>query len=932
MKYGLKIAIISLLAISLGTTVFSQNVSPAVQQKALQELHSRGLDETEVRAKLKERGIDIDNIRQDQLPGLQPILEEIVKEIEAEKAAKKPVAGAAGKPDTAKMPAPKTAIPAGKDLHQISTAQAFRIQEKVNQGLSVQEAIAEELIKPDTAGVLPAQVYGQHLFRTKSLAIFRTTNEIKPPDTYVLSTGDIITVSIFGASQFDGKFEINREGFIQPSQQPKIFLKGLQLSQARALIAKRFGQSFAFKPEQIAINLTTARSITVNIFGETVNYGSFAMSAINTAVNALVAAGGPTNLGSVRNIQVIRGRTTKRLDLYEFMQNPSIQYDFFLEDNDIIHVPVAERIVSIQGSINRVFRYELVNGENLKRLLEYAGGFSADAYQTVLQVRRFVNDRQVLIDIPWSTLITAGQDFDLKNGDEVIVRAIAALIENTASIEGAVSRPGPYAIAETPRISDLLKKAGLKPEARVDAAFLLRQKPDQGIRLIQVNLTGILAQTGRDSDLVLQPKDKLVIYAQSRFTDRSTISVTGSVREPLIKYPYTQDTGLTVQRAILLAGGLKSDASGAGYILRTNPLNDKEKRYIRINFDAVMRDAGSKDNIVLQPNDRMEVLSQTTFSDASTVRVSGAVRNSGEFVFGTSMGLREAILFAGGFRLEAAQNRIDIFRLDMQANKPTRTVIATMAVDAGFFSDTSRAANFLLQPFDEVVVRSVPEFEFQRFVVIKGEVKYPGRYALTGKNEQLSDLVRQAGGLTEESFVEGATLLRTAGKKGLVVTDLAEAMRNQRSEHNHILQEGDSIVIPKREDLVSIKIENTKATELYADRYLPYGQINVAYKQGKRANWYINNYAAGFSKNAAKSKVSVIQLNGKIGRTVHIWPFRFYPAVQKGSIVSVGGRPIKTKAEQKEKKEINWDKVLTQILATVGTLATVTLAISVLKK
>jgi hypothetical protein len=235
-------------------------------------------------------------------------------------------------------------------------------------------------------------------------------------------------------------------------------------------------------------------------------------------------------------------------------------------------------------------------------------------------------------------------------------------------------------------------------------------------------------------------------------------------------------------------------------------------------------------------------------------------------------------------------------------------------------------------PFDEVVVRTVPEFEFQRFVVLKGEVKYPGRYALTVRNERLTEVIRQAGGLTEESFVEGATLLRANGKKGLVVTDLADALANANSPHNHILQEGDTITIPKREDLVGIKIQNTKATELYADRFLPYGQINVAFSPGKRADWYIKNYSAGFSKNAARSKVSVIQLNGKINRTVRVWPFRIYPKVQKGAVVSVGGKPVKEKTEPKEKKEINWDKALTQILATVGTLATITLAIAALKK
>ncbi|MCB9307759.1 MAG: SLBB domain-containing protein [Lewinellaceae bacterium] len=882
----------------------AQTPAETLQQQARAEIQRRGLDEAELRARLLQRGIDMDSITPEQLPQLQGAIEQVIAEMEADKA--------------------KKAAPA-EENSSLTREQAEQIQQRVKQGASIEEALSEEVAQADS--LPPAQVYGQHLFRDRSLAVFRTTNDIKPPDSYILSSGDVITISIFGPSQFDSRFEIGKDGYIQPSQMPKIFLKGLPLSQARELLRSRFGQFYRFAPEQFAVSLSTARSITVHIFGETINYGSFSLSAINTAFNALMAAGGPGDLGSVRNISVIRGKNSRRLDVYEFMNNPAVQYDFFLEDNDIIHVPVAERIIDIRGAVRRPFRYELTGNEQLLRLIEFAGGFSANAYREVLQVRRYTDDRQVLIDVNLRDLQAKGQDFALQNGDQVIVRSIPSAIENTASIEGAVELPGAYSLSETPRVSDLLKKGSLRPEARTDAAFLLRTNTDNTTRLIQINVTAILSAPGSAEDLALQPKDRLTVYAKGRYTDISSISVTGAVRDAVSNYPYTHDSSLTLQRAILLAGGLRPDASGIGLITRNEPGNIKELEYIEVDLAAAFDDPNSASNIVLHPFDRLEALSRSTYADTATIRVGGAVRRPGEFVYGQNMTLRDALLLAGGLKLEAARNRVDIFRIQIRENEPTRAIVATTQVD----NDYVTAGGFNVLPYDEIVVRSVPEFEFQRFVDLQGEVRYPGRYALVSDNETLADLVRRAGGLSEEAFAEGARLYRSKEQRGYVVTDLDDAMRNYRSSHNHILKEGDVITVPKREDLVVINTANTRAGEVLVAPLIANGLINVAYTPGKRAGWFVKKYAAGFGEKARRSHVTVEQPNGKINRTVNLGLFKIYPKVTKGSVISVAARPPKAQKAQGEKKSVDWDKALTQILATVGTLATVLVAYAALK-
>ncbi len=904
-----------LLFLLLTSGITTAQTKEAIEQQARSIIQSKGLDENEVKARLLQRGIDIENVTPEQLIQLQPQIEAVISEMEAEKKA----AGSNTPPENA---APAT-TPLSVEI--VPGAPAGQTPAGVA-APSVDEAAAEQLAQKNQLSLPPTEIFGHHLFRAKDVAIYRTTNEVKPPDTYILSTGDELTISVFGVSQFDSKFTINKEGYISPANMPKIFLKGVNLGQARALLRSRFGNFYRFAPEQFVLNLTTARTISVNIFGEAYNIGSFTVSAVNNAFNALVAAGGPTELGTVRNIKLIRGRDTKVIDLYQFINNPSTQFDFGLENNDIIHIPVAERIVSIQGAIRRPFKYELIPGENLVQLLDYAGGLTADAYREVVQVSRYADDKQVQIDVNLSDLLANKQNFELKNGDAVIIRAIPTDIENTATIEGKVNLPGKYALTETPRISDLLKKGELRPESRMDVAFLLRENPNGTKRLIQINPATLLANPGAADDLLLAPKDILTVYAQSRFTDNTSISVRGAVREPITAYPFASDSSITLERAITLAGGLSPDATGLGYIMRTNPNNTKEKNYLPVNVNAALADPAGPANVVLQPFDEIVTLSAPAYTDVADVSIVGAVRVPGKFQYSPSLTLKDALILAGGMKLEAARNRVDVYRVVITPNQPSRTLAISVEVDNNY-NITGGGGNFVIQPFDEIVVRTVPDFELQEFVELNGEVLYPGRYALISENERLSELIQRAGGLSLEADNRAVTLFRSENSKGFVVTRLDEALRAPRSVEDHVLKSGDVINIPKLQDLVTIRALNTDLSQILVSKVATGGQVNVAWHRGKRAGWYVKEYAGGFAKNAHRKKVKVEQPNGKINRTKNFGLFRIYPKVVKGSIVYVPAKPPKEN-KTKEKKTVDWDKKLTQILAVASLITSGAIAIA----
>ena len=237
-----------------------------------------------------------------------------------------------------------------------------------------------------------------------------------------------------------------------------------------------------------------------------------------------------------------------------------------------------------------------------------------------------------------------------------------------------------------------------------------------------------------------------------------------------------------------------------------------------------------------------------------------------------------------------------------------------------------------LHPFDEIVVRSAPDFELQEYVEINGAVMYPGSYALVSDNETISSVIKRAGGLTLEAEPKDATLYRAEANKGFVVTYLDHALKSPGTLDDHILVSGDVLNIPKKQTLVTIKTANTKAYEVLDSRTFQNGQINVAFTKNKRAGWYIRHYVGGFAGTAIRSKTFVEAPNGKISRTHNFDFIHFYPKVKNGSTIKIASKPVVAEKNKKERKKVDWDKALTQILSVAGTMATMALAIAALKK
>lgn len=906
----------------LATSAIAQ-ISLPNKDQALKELEQRGISEEMFRDRMLERGYDIDNIDPltVNLSELEREVESVVKELEQEQQASELAEEIEAVQDT--LEEATTEIQEAV-IEETATLSADRIKQLVDQGIPLEEAIALELNESQQNELPETTIYGQHIFRNKDLAVYNSAVDIRPPDNYILGAGDKISVLIWGASLENASFEINKSGFIQPSGMRRINLKGVSYIKAKELLRRRFAERYRFRPEEFEVTIDNARTLTINIIGEGINTGSFNLPALNTAFNALVAAGGPSDIGSVRNIKLIHsdGKSV-RVDVYEFMLDPSKVKDFFLQNNDYIFIPVAENLVKIDGAINRPFTYELIAGEGLKKLIKYAGGLKDNAYQSTVQVKRFVQDQEIIIDVDLRALYKNGGEFPLQKGDQVFIKEIPNSYKNYAAIEGAVELAGEYEITKGMRVSDLIKKGILATDARKDNAFIQRKNPDKSITYLRINIETALQNKASTDNYLLQSEDRLIVLSQSNYVDEQTFSVSGAVRTPGT-HPFDPAENLTIEDAIIIAGGTLADATDFAYIHRKDPKNRKLKEYIRVNLKNVLENPTSSDNIKLRPLDSLVIYNYQTYQDDAYIKVEGAVRSQGTYPYDESLSLKDALTLSGGLRLNAAYNRIDISSLFIENNQETRTITKTVEVDKDY--NIIGGDNYILKPYDLIYVRQAPEFEFQQVILLKGEIKFPGRYPLVNDNEKVLNLVKRAGGLTQEAFPAGATLYRVRGDVGYVVMALDEVMDDPESRHNFILKDGDIIEIPKQKDFVSIR-GATKAKEIYPDKILRTGQVNVPYHAGKNAKWYVDQYAAGVGEDGRKRFITVEHPNGQIKRTRDYGFFKKYPKVEKGSIVTVGQIEKVEQDKKKERKEIDWGKVLADSVAQATAILTLILLI-----
>ena len=474
------------------------------------------------------------------------------------------------------------------------------------------------------------QVFGRNIFNTRNLTFEPSVNLATPPN-YRLGPGDEVVIDIWGASQNTIRQSISPDGTITLDQLGPVYLSGMSVESAQRYLSGELSKIYSDQANQIRVTLGNSRTIQVNVMGEVVQPGTYALSAFSTVFHALYRAGGVSDIGSLRDVQLVRnGKKVASIDVYQFIMKGQIQDDIRLQEGDVIIVPAYEALVQIDGNVKRPMRYELKKDENLNTLLRYAGGFSSDAYTRNLRVVR-QNGEEYQVKTVENTDFSV---FRLQNGDVVTADAILDRFSNKLEIRGAVNRPGIYELS--PRLNTvgkLVEKAdGLLDEAFKGRAVLYRERPNRTREVKQIDIQSLLS--GYIPDVPLQKNDVLYIPSIHDLQDLGDVAIFGEVAHPGT-YPYADN--MTLEDLVIGAGGLKEAAS----VVRVDvsrrikdPKGTTTGRETGEMFSFGLKDGFVVDGepgFMLQPYDQVFVRRSPAYQAQQNVSITGEVLYGGTY-------------------------------------------------------------------------------------------------------------------------------------------------------------------------------------------------------------------------------------------------------------------------------------------------------------
>lgn len=468
------------------------------------------------------------------------------------------------------------------------------------------------------------QVFGRAIFRTQNLTFEPNVNLATPQD-YRLGPGDEVIIDVWGANQTTLRETISPDGYINIPNLGPILLNGMDIARATEYLKQKLAQIYAASAENIQISLGNARTIQVNVMGEVVQPGTYALSSFSTVFHALYRAGGVTTIGSLRNVLVSRnGKVIAHLDVYPFILKGKNADDIRLQEGDMVIVPPYDALVEIQGKVKRPMIYEMKSDESMETLLKYAGNFSADAYRNHVSVIRRSGKEYSVATVDRNDFTR----FRVQDGDVVTVDSILNRYANRLEIKGAVYHPGVYEFSgKLNTVRQLVEKAeGIMADAFTARAVLYRQRENLTSEVLPVNIEGILA--GTSPDIPLRKNDVLYIPSIHDLKDRGNIHIFGEVGNPG-EYPYADN--MTLEDLIITAGGLKEAAS----IVRVDIARRvKDTQSLQMtdtigqNFSFGLKDGfviDGKPGFILQPYDQVFVRRSPNYHEQQHVTVNGEV-------------------------------------------------------------------------------------------------------------------------------------------------------------------------------------------------------------------------------------------------------------------------------------------------------------------
>ena len=528
------------------------------------------------------------------------------------------------------------------------------------------------------------QVFGRNIFNTRNLTFEPSVNLATPPN-YRLGPGDEVIIDIWGTSQNTIRQQISPDGTINIEKIGPVSLSGMTVSEANEYLKRVLGKTYSGldAPDgtlEIRLTLGNARTIQINVMGEVVQPGTYALSSFSTVFHALYRAGGVNEIGSLRNVQVTRnGKTVAKVDVYDFIMKGKTQDDIRLQEGDVIIVPAYEALVQISGNVKRPMKFEMKKNETLATLIGYAGGFSADAYTRSLRVVR-QNGEEYEINTVKEIDYSA---YPMRNGDVVTAEAILNRFTNKLEVRGAVYRPGIYQLnGEINTVRALVNEAkGLMGDAFTNRAVLQREREDLTTEIISVDVRSIMA--GTSPDIPLQKNDILYIPSIHDLEDRGDVAIFGEVAKP---DSYSYSDNMTLEDLIIRAGGLRESASTVRVDVSRrikDPKSTHSTDSIGQMFTFALKDGfviDGEQGFTLQPYDQVFVRRSPGYQAQQNVQVTGEVIFGGTYAMTTTEErLSDLVKKAGGATSKAYLRGAKLIRVaNDEEKKRMRDVINLM--------------------------------------------------------------------------------------------------------------------------------------------------------------------------------------------------------------------------------------------------------------
>jgi protein involved in polysaccharide export with SLBB domain len=724
-------------------------------------------------------------------------------------------------------------------------------------------------------------VYGSELFATSSSNSNTANKVIATPLNYEIGPNDVIKLVVYGVQEYSSDLIVSKEGKIQVDNVGQIKVAGLSIEAAKTRIKQQMAataySSLSRGESKLDISLGDIRTIHITVIGA-YKSGTYNVSSLSNVISALSEAGGPNTIGSYREIEVIRNnKIFTKVDLYRFLQYGDQSQNIGLKDNDIIRVPAYKKRIELTGEVKRPGIFEVMGNESFNQILEYAGGFSDNAYSAMVKIIQKNDKEKSVKDLSKLEY----EKYQPKSGDVISISKIINRYQNRVVLSGAVYRPDVYELQPGMRIADLINKAdGLKEDAFTGRAQLIRTKPNLLKEMISINLSKALEKNTTEN-ILLQREDELYINSILEIRDSLKVDLFGEVKT-VGSFNYLDS--MTVKDLILMAGGFTYAANKNIEVARLVQYGEKvENNQVTTIFKTEINGDLSfnpgQENIVLQPLDVITITKKVGYTLPEVITISGQVQSAGKYTLSSRVEkVSDIVKRAGGLIGEAygegAYIKRKRFDIDSLKSDETKTSIE-LAYTRKFKAKQEADKNSILNT-PSTSAMGTTDIDLNP----------------TAKGNKLKDTLNALFKDIEEDYYQ-------------IAIDINYIMQHPGSELDLVLRGKDEIVIPKMDNRVKISGGVLRPT-------------NIVYREGLTVGECISA-AGGISEYAKRGRAYVIYANGKSNRTKIFGIFRVNPSIRPGAEVVIP--ETDAKKEKAITTIVQFTTVIAQVIAALATIS-----------